>query len=150
MTQIFTRGLMLKVSHPLVLSLFIIGLSFMVALQIRLLTVSWVFFALILIFLGGIIVIFLYFSSLLNLEKVFRIKVWGYIRVGIVVAGVVRVIDEGFSGVEPEAAGKEVLEMNFELIYFPANILLLFYLLFTLVVVVKISECFKGALDSRL
>lgn len=103
---------------------------------------NWLTFRLVLIFLGGIIIIFLYVSSLATLHKmVVSTPSWIILSTGIVIIA--------FSRWSASKTSSQFIKFNFLITNFNLNIFLVIYLLFTLLVVVKLSESFKGALGTK-
>jgi Zn-dependent protease with chaperone function len=104
---------------------------------------SWFFFSLILIFLGGIMVIFLYFSGLSVSEKInFKFKkleLFVFLFFLGVNLNVVSLFEENFL---------KLLRLNFNKLNLILNMFFIFYLLFALFLVVKFSESFKGRIES--
>lgn len=132
-------------SHPLMLSLLLIIFSIGVASQLQLFISSWFFYALVLIFLGGIIVIFLYFARILNSEKL-MVSYNFYGRVLLFFFRVVFFWRPRFKRFNNSL----LFIMNFSFLNLTLLSLLLFYLLLRLTIVVKLVDHFQGALDSQV
>lgn len=138
---------MVIVKNPLTLSLLLLllacGVGLFIAYRLRL----WAINAVILIFLGGIIIIFLYVSTLRRGDKVFNFVrgARGFLWTALLILGY---------GWKPESLEPALLYSNnmleFRIMFKSLNVgLLVFlfrYLLVTLFRVVKLSESFKGAL----
>lgn len=124
-------------SHPLILCLrlilFTLGLSPLISFILN----KWLAYAIILIFLGGIIVLFIYVSTLAGNEKIalpIKARVW----LLPVIAGLVALPTQD-SGLL--LISHLYLNISVALLFF-----LTLYLLCTLIVVVFLSQGFKGAL----
>ena len=127
----------IAVKTPLALALTIISFSLALSLRIAQFYSSWVALALILIFLGGIIVIFLYFCSLsINDKPVFTPPKSGLVLL-IIITTLHPVSD---------VYGVNFIKLNFESFNLSSILILVSYLLTCLFIVVKFSENFKGAL----
>lgn len=132
--------LIIYTNSPFYISLRLVGLAVSMSFILGLKLFNWLFFAIAIIFLGGIIVIFLYITRLLRNEKLFfrsRLK----IRLPLLVLAVlpVRII-------ETQINYNKILLFCFFETNATALMFSVFYLLMTLFVVVKICESFKGAL----
>lgn len=61
-------------SHPLFICLLLVTLSFLTAILFNFMFSKWMFYVITLVFLGGIIIIFIYVASLRRNEKIFLNK----------------------------------------------------------------------------
>lgn len=133
--------------HPLLMALLLI-LFTLASMQLISLTVSrWVSISIILIFLGGMIVIFIFMASLCRREKIFiRVKNLFFISMTLIFLRLgITVFFDNISSL-PALSTRSIN------IYFsntmPNFILVTFFLLITLFSVIKITEYFKGALSN--
>ena len=132
---------LLNKTHPLKIALLLTLSSLCISFYIGFLLSSWVRISLSLVFLGGIIVIFLYFSRLVANEKFLRLKtshreiIWM-----IILIRTNFIIFVKFNRVHISLFN--FLERNLFLLC-----LLIIYLLLTLLVVCEFSLNFKGSLE---
>jgi len=128
-------------SNPLVLCLSLIILALFAGGIRGTLFMKWIIYAIILIFLGGIIVVFIYVTSLAGNEK-FTVKpTYSLIAIGAIVF-------VNTASLKLRDQTKRERYMAHLFITSSSFILwvLTVFLLRTLIVVVKITESFKGAL----
>lgn len=126
-----------SIGSPLPLCLLLVGLSGVIAL-IRGLSVSkWIFCSIFLIFLGGMIVIFLYVCSIsINEKLTWSTRPYLYLIPIIAFFGI---------NVLSEKSNQGLWEV-YSYSWSPLIIFFIFYLLVALVLAVKFSQSFKGAL----
>ena len=132
--------------HPLAIRLLLIVYSFVLSIMAGVWVSSWIFYRLILVFLGGVIVLVLYICALRRSEKFFLKEV--YLRIVVLVVALV-VFKAVFFGIE-------VGRRYYDLVTFVSGMyknnfhsslfFFVVYLLFRLFLIVKFSESFKGAL----
>merc|ERR1711893_61306 len=141
----FTRTILFfSNSHPLSAALLLVIATLGGGIRLNRYLRIWFFFALMLIFLGGIIVIFLYITTLSRNDKIksslfleFATTFFGVIIVRINLRLVSRDKMFTLSGLYEESSGLMLLFLTF-------------YLLITLLVVVKLRERFKGTLRTKV
>ena len=127
-------------NHPLILALNLILLSLFLGGLLGFLSSSWIRIALILIFLGGIIVIFVYFTSLVSNEKLTLVSKSPLILSPLLVAA---------SATSFLNTSLSVGLFNFRHLIILINLLLISYLLIALFIVVELTSSFKGAVELR-
>lgn len=136
-----TLALAWACSHPLLLCLLLILASLAVGPLLGLAYSKWAIYALILIFLGGIIVVFIYATNLANNEKFFFRPPSSLSP--LLVSGALSIPSVAVF-IPPSTP------LNLGILFFSSSIpviwLLILYLLFILFIRVKITERFKGAL----
>jgi NADH-ubiquinone oxidoreductase chain 6 len=130
-------------THPLVLCLLLILLASSVSAARGLVGIKWIIYAILLIFLGGIIVVFIYVTILAGNEKFTTIISYKLLfsLLGLSICGIV------FNCPLNTQTKKELFMSH---IYFSSSTFVLWFLIIfllaTLLIVVKQSENFKGAL----
>ena len=130
----------LSSTHPLLLALSIIVLSFPVAVFLAFIVSIWTALALILVFLGGIIVIFSYITTVAREDKItFSLtNIFNSGLLAILVLTISRLLlnlySENFVGTLYSLSRGRIL------------IFLTVYLLITLLAIVKITQAHKGSL----
>lgn len=137
----FTILLIIFRTHPLVICLLLLAYSFSVRIQFVLSLRFWLSLAVNLIFLGGIIVIFIYLTSVVENEKLLlshfmlRFYVFGAAQLLFLIIPLNHKLYKKFSFIPQLFTYSKVL-----------LIILTCYLLFSLFIVVKITESFQGSL----
>lgn len=135
--------LIMKMSEPLIFCFALILFACSVSVVLGSLINRWICYAILLIFLGGIIVIFLYVSTLSLSNKIITTPTPSSPLLG----GLVLIIlSLRFTPqINFEIINSLVIQLYQE-IHSPLLIFLVRYLLLTLLSVVKITQSFKGAL----
>lgn len=128
-------------SNPLVICLILIMLALIVGRISGIIYMKWIIYAIILIFLGGIMVVFIYVTRLAGNEK-FILKP----TLLLVWTSVIFFIRSSFINLASQTKKENFMSHLF--ITSSSFILwrLTIFLLITLIIVVKITENFKGAL----
>ena len=137
-----TTSLFLFSSNPTLIIVWLVLVSMLVGFILSLQAGSWIFFAVVLLFTGGIMVLFRYMLTLVSSNKVafyfssaLIVVVWGV----LLIFGVSwNPLEEGFSIIRDLYAFRQSRFLIF----------LALYLFLVLVVVVKLALNFKGALKS--
>lgn len=128
--------------HPLTLCLTLILLALTVGTLSGLSLIKWIFYAIILIFLGGIIIIFIYVTTLAGNEK-FQIRFLKPYHVLLLTTSIII-----YFYLPSRALFKKETFMA-HLYYSNTSVILAFLtilLLSVLIIVIKLAENFKGAL----
>jgi len=131
--------LIIKCVHPLILCLLLIVYSIFITIITGVLFSKWLSYAIILIFLGGIIIVFIYVTTLAGGDKFFTTLNLNPITVRIYIIIVMRFY--GFTNIKKEYFILHIYHRNSPLLWFA-----IIFLLTTLFLVVKLAESFKGAL----
>ena len=134
---------LIGVDRPLLIRALLIIYSLLVRIRVSFYYSTWLFYRIILIFLGGIIVVIIYVCTLRENDK-FRFEVRiDLILIGVfIVAGIYIIQGEEYI----EFAGAVRVGGLFKPIFSGTLIFLVAYLLIILFLVVKFSESFKGAI----
>lgn len=127
-------------SHPITLCILLILLASTIGMISGLVFTKWVSYVIALLFLGGMMIIFLYVTSLANNEKLLLNLNYTGVYLGTLVVTVFSFFLITFNRVE------NLITHIFYSLFTPLLWFLIFFLLITLFVVVKITESFKGAL----
>jgi len=144
----FTLGVI--IDNPLILCIILVGLASVLATILQHLFSVWMFNALLLIFLGGIIVLFLYISILSNNEKIYLPS--RLVRLAIVFLGLAWLlsIQNYLNYNTSNSSFRSESTFDITLLYHglitPHLIFLITVLIVALFCVVKITEGFKGSL----
>nr|YP_009349958.1 NADH dehydrogenase subunit 6 [Lipotactes tripyrga]AQM40132.1 NADH dehydrogenase subunit 6 [Lipotactes tripyrga] len=163
----FNSLLFTQLNHPLAMTLTIVLQTIMICLMTYMISsTAWFSYILFLVFLGGMLVVFIYITSLAS-NELFTISIqytlMAFIFIMITIF-MLTSIDSSLWNIFPQ--NTEMLElphngsiMNNETTYLltklynkPTNIitiLLMNYLLLTLIIVVKITDIYKGPLRPK-
>lgn len=133
-------------THPMIFSLILVGLSGFVGIIYYIKIAIWIFYSITLVFLGGIIVLFLYVSILRNEDKIV------YKGPGLFTRALTRGLIITFS-LEESLVKARARDWEFSILgelyknYTVGNLcILIFYLLLTLFTTIKFTEGFKGTI----
>lgn len=128
----------------------LIIISILIRLIISMLTRKWIRYLIILLFLGGIIVLFVYICTLISNLKRF---VKNYSRI-IFFLFIPSVLLRLFIFFQYSDVNFEFKQIIISVLYLKSNFLLIIlciiYLLLVLVIRIKISQKFKGGLKSKM
>lgn len=128
--------------HPLPLCLILILLAVRVGGLSGLVFSKWIFYAVVLIFLGGIIVVFIYVTTLAGNEKFHINFTWNSCTLFLLSSVLVYIYAPKLTQLK-----KEIFIGH---IYFSSTTFVLWFLLIfllsTLIIVIKLAENFKGTL----
>lgn len=72
--RFFIRIRLLRINHPVIFSLILVFISLILSIFLGKLINIWIFYLLVLIFLGGVIVVILFLVSICSNEKFFKIS----------------------------------------------------------------------------
>nr|QFX74488.1 NADH dehydrogenase subunit 6 [Cryptopygus antarcticus travei] len=144
--------LLMMSSHPVLLMTFILSQTMIVCLISWLyLSVSWFAFVLFLIFLGGLMVLFIYITSLASNEMM-KIEAKNFLATLIFLASSLLMMSYFMNSQSTENSIFNSTTKNFFSMYSAsASFLILasmIYLLLTLIVVVKISDKFNAPIKN--
>nr|YP_009968787.1 NADH dehydrogenase subunit 6 [Argyra pingwuensis]QNC71312.1 NADH dehydrogenase subunit 6 [Argyra pingwuensis] len=160
---IMSSFLFLQMNHPLAMGLMLLIQTFLICLTTGILSKSfWFSYILFLVFMGGMLVLFIYVTSLASNEMFsLSVKVLSYSIIMILMtSSLMMVMDMNmmtsiFENNEMESIGlnnlymKENTVMLNKIYNYPTNFLTLIlinYLLITLIITVKITNMFYGPL----
>ena len=135
-----TRYRLIYLKSPVYLRLSVILVAICTSLNLWYTFSKWTAFALRLIFVGGIMIIFLYVSSLSANRKTLKSKsfFWGTLLIFILIFNV-RLVTQSFSKLGMFYSWNSSFLLTF----------LILYLLLTLLLVSKFSRSFKGPLTEK-
>lgn len=131
----------LNLRHPLQIALTLVGSSLFLGAAVGVIISSWFFITILIVFLGGMIVIFLYFTRLVSSEKL-SFHLWKSWRRGVVVLIIVLYWVGSF-----DQLISVLIIFNFSFFNIGIIRVLIIYLLGGLFLVVKLTENFKGAVE---
>jgi len=154
------------INHPLSIGLIILIQTFLISLRIGILYGRFIFsYILFLVFVGGLIILFIYFASLVS-NEIFKFSYYSLLWISFIFLFLsvifTFIIDYYFLDSVSSSCMEDVLFTNFiklilkenvlsliKLYIYPRsflNMLLISYLLFTLIVVVKVTRYSTGPL----
>lgn len=137
---LFLSGLLVyEITSPFTISLAIICLSFFLGMSLSCFFSKWIGLALILIFIGGIIVVFIYTTSLSPNLKILKLP--KNLLFLSLIFNLLIFINHSSTPLNPK--------LIFRLRFYFLLIFLIFYLLITLFIIAKLSESFKGSLAQK-
>lgn len=138
----------LTIFHPITMAGLLIFNCFIISLFIMWTRVTWLFYLLVLIFLGGVMVIIIYITSLAANEKIFWTSKFSWLNLTPLVFISVFVIDE---------RTKKIIRRNFSFVgdLFGLSFIIFLLgcfiiLLLTIISVIKIIKLEEGPLIKRL
>ena len=137
--------LIITATHPIVITFYLVIISLLIGLFLLIKVSSWRINAIILIFLGGIIVLFIYISVLRNEDKITMGGKNKFICLYLVVTFF---CTHEFVGINYSEYIHSLKNFSFLIkpLFISGFFLSIRYLLITLFSVVKITESFKGSL----
>ena len=128
----------------------LIFISILISLLISSLTRKWIRYLIILLFLGGIIVLFVYICSLITTIKNFLKNSYNF---GLVATSIL-LGSFSFFYCQSWELNLYMKSMFISTLYIKSNFILIFlcviYLLLVLLIRIKISQKFKGGLKSKI
>ena len=137
-------------SSPIFLTILVIIFIFITCIYINIFSFVWLSFSLIIIFLGGIIILFTYLAALSSREKIFIFLEFKQIFIPInlfIINSLLFIFSKNFSIIPQN------LQNNLKQIYFlywkSSTLFLTFILLLSLLIFVKVVEIYKGPLKFR-
>lgn len=143
---------LLLITHPVLISYILIGYALLVRIRLSTLRIRWFIYLLVLIFLGGVIILIIYITSIAANEK-FNTQKKFFLGAGllfIVLRGVrlllLPSLEKTFSLERRPTFLIRLIEARSRLIYFWIT----FYLLLVLIRAVKIVKLEEGPLVRRL
>ena len=137
--------LSVSLSEPLILCLCLVFYAFRLSFIFGALFRKWICFRIILLFLGGIIVVFLYVRTLTLSNKISPIHVKSLISTTAMARVIFRLLSLNIEPKIPITLISQFYHYSNSLII----VFLVIYLLLALFNVVKITQSFKGALAKR-
>merc|ERR1712219_28871 len=136
-------------SHPIFFSLILIFMALLVGILIISLSTSWFFYLLVLVFLGGVIILIIYISTLAANEKFVRPDFPSLLL--FIVAGIFRrFMLSSYNYTNKSSYNIRMLINLYEYSNGSLSIFLIVYLLITIVCVVKLVKFERGPLVGRL
>jgi len=139
---------MVNIKRPLLGSLMLIFISVLIRLYVAILRRKWITYLIVLLFLGGIIVLFVYVCTLISRMKT-SIKLsyrWPMLIVIFIIRNLFYLNSWDFR--------IKIKSMLLSVIYRNINFILILlavvYLLLVLITRIKISQKFKGGLKSKI
>lgn len=137
------------IQRPLLASIMLIGISMIIRILISSLTGKWIRYLIILLFLGGIMVLFVYICTLISNVKRF-IKSYSQIIFYFFIPALGLRL---FLFFQPRSINFELKQLIISGLYVKSRFLLIIlcisYLLIVLTISVKLSQKFKGGLKSK-
>ena len=138
------------ITNPLIGSIILIFISLIIRLLIAELARKWMSYLIVLLFLGGIIILFIYISALISNLKIFLKNYFGHLFFSLIIFIIISRIfyfqywDINF----------EIKYSSISIIYIKSNFVLIsiciIYLLMVLIICVKLSQKFKGRLKAKI
>ena len=142
-------NLILFISHPIFFRIILIISSVMVGVICIKINLSWFFYLLVLVFLGGVIILIIYINTLAMNEKFFFYKIFNkplYIAIFIILTQIIF-----FKNFYLKVNFSNYMSIRlYESINLLSLIFLMLYLLLTLICVVKLVKFEYGPLIKRL
>ena len=141
--------ILLKLSHPISLGLVLIFYSLLMGVTTIIFRAPWFFYLLVLVFLGGVIILIIYISTLAANEKFVRPDFPSLLL--FIVAGIFRrFMLSSYNYTNKSSYNIRMLINLYEYSNRSLSIFLIVYLLITIVCVVKLVKFERGPLVGRL
>jgi len=142
-------NLMMFISHPIFFSIILIIRSIVIGIICMKINLSWFFYLLVLVFLGGVIVLIIYINTLAINEKFFFYKIkFKYMYVFIFLFLTQLII---FKNIFVKTNYSNIISISlYDSINSLSLVFLILYLLLTLICVVKLVKFEYGPLIKRL
>ena len=142
---------LLLVFHPIFMSLILILASFLIRRLALYINISWFFYLLVLVFLGGVIILIIYISTLATNEKFFVFNLKNKQFIGLVTISLLNIIGlVAFSSFNKVPQSNFMPNILYEAINFNSILFLMLYLLLTMICIVKLVKFETGPLIMRL
>ena len=142
-------NLILFISHPIFFRIILIISSIMVGVICIKINLSWFFYLLVLVFLGGVIILIIYINTLAINEKFFFYKILNKPLYAIIFIILIQIIF--FKNFSWKINFSNFISIRlYESINLLSLIFLMLYLLLTLICVVKLVKFEYGPLIKRL
>ena len=142
-------NIILFISHPIFFSIILIFSSIIIGTMCIKINLSWFFYLLVLVFLGGVIILIIYINTLAINEKFYFYKVKNksiFILIFLISIQIIFIKNYGW-----KINFSNFISINlYESINFISLIFLILYLLLTLICVVKLVKFEYGPLIKRL
>lgn len=164
--SIIIRFLFVNIKHPLATGMILLVQTFLICLiSGSFVKTFWFSYTLFLIFLGGILVLFIYTTSLasneifslsikltiLSFSLIFLILIVLFLLDSRLISTIITNLEINLNSNETSLINENTINLN-KLYNFPTNIITLIlinYLFLTLIVIVKITNNFSGALRNN-
>ena len=141
--------ILLRLSHPISLGIVLIFYSLLIGVTTIIFSAPWFFYLLVLVFLGGVIILIIYISTLAANEKFMRPKFPNPVLF-IVVMVIIRFMLTNYNYSNKSSYNIRILINLYEYSNRSLSIFLIVYLLITIVCVVKLVKFERGPLVGRL
>ena len=141
--------ILLRLSHPISLGIVLIFYSLLIGVTTIIFSAPWFFYLLVLVFLGGVIILIIYISTLAANEKFMRPKFPSPVLF-IVVMVIIRFMLTNYNYSNKSSYNIRILINLYEYSNRSLSIFLIVYLLITIVCVVKLVKFERGPLVGRL
>nr|AYV63057.1 NADH dehydrogenase subunit 6 [Lovenula raynerae] len=146
---LMTASISFFLNHPISLALMLMAICVLTSLLILKLSFSWFFFILMLVFLGGVMIIITYMTSLAANEKFFAPSIKPQIT--LFLSGLTLMIFLQTTSFNHKLSSSfEFTGLLYEKEFFCSLLLCFFSLLLTLISVVKLMKLESGPLVKRL
>uniref|UniRef100_A0AAU6QDL2 NADH-ubiquinone oxidoreductase chain 6 n=1 Tax=Seira pallidipes TaxID=3053390 RepID=A0AAU6QDL2_9HEXA len=137
-------------SHPILIMMLVLIQSFFICLFSWIsMKMSWISFILFLIFLGGLMILFIYVTSLASNEK-FELKSQSNWLMFTFFSMAVIFTNLNYSFIQLNYTFIYSLNLMFSMFMMLIIIMVMNYLLFTLIVVVKLTQKFNGPIRNMI
>merc|ERR1712179_787674 len=139
----------MNISHPITLGFSLIWYSIIIGFFLRTKRISWFFYLLVLVFLGGVIVLIIYMCTLSANEKFMGGPLISFLR-HVIIFSLLLFIPTHISNVNKFILSESAVYVLYENLILRNTIFLILYLIITIVVVVKLVKFETGPIIKRL
>nr|QGX04661.1 NADH dehydrogenase subunit 6 [Undinula vulgaris] len=142
--------MMLSVTHPITLSMFLIMISLSTGLLLFSMNISWFMYLLVLVFLGGVMILIIYMSTLAANEKfISNYTMFNLMPLVILLIFSFMMMNYYYCNYMLSESISSVMSI-YEMSFYNFLVFLMIYLLLTMVSVVKLVKFETGPLIKRL
>ena len=141
--------ILLNLTHPISLGIVLIFYSLLIGLTTIIFSTPWFFYLLVLVFLGGVIILIIYISTLAANEKFMINRSFNYLAF-IFILLLRRIILNNYNYSNKSTYNFRIVINLYEYSNRSISIFLIIYLLITIVCVVKLVKFERGPLVGRL
>ena len=147
--RLFFIKILLDLIHPISLGIVLIFYSLIIGIMSIIFSTPWFFYLLVLVFLGGVIILIIYISTLAANEK-FIIPKFNRYLIFILIFFMPRFFINCYNYTIKSSFNSRIVINLYEYLNRSTLLFLIFYLLITIICVVKLVKFERGPLVGRL
>ena len=147
--RLFFIKILSKLTHPISLGIILVFYSLLIGITTMIFRIPWFFYLLVLVFLGGVMILIIYIRTLAANEKFIAPKSSRYL-IFILVFLLSRFFSNYYNYIIKSSSNTRIVINLYEYSNISISIFSIFYLLITIVCVVKLVKFERGPLVGRL